>query len=266
MSIWHNNDIKDESAPVFTIADRVRFGDGVFDTLLLIDGQPALADRHFEKLERSAKLMAFNIDTQIEALREYIAPLARDNGLDKGRAGLNIIISRGPAAHGLSIPEKPDIQIAMRVFPLPEIFPPVEALFARNVRRNEGSPLSQIKTFNYGDHIMALREAQKKGGNEALMLNNAGHVATATIATVVIVHGGTLYTPPLSDGPQAGVTRGLLIERYGVIEKSLTEDDVMDADGVFLSNSLRGLVPVVSLEGQSRTNVNPGVDAGFHRV
>ena len=96
------------------------------------------------------------------------------------------------------------------------------------------------------------------------MLNNAGHVATATIATLLIQQAGKLYTPPLSDGAQGGVTRGLLIERYGVIEKSLTEQDVTNANGVYLSNSIRGLVPVVKLEGQSRVNIDSGVDGDYY--
>ncbi|MCB1563018.1 MAG: aminotransferase class IV [Alphaproteobacteria bacterium] len=264
MSVWHNGEIKPDEAPLFTIADRARFGDGIFDTMLLIDGRPAHEDRHFAKLERSAAIMGFEIQNEIETLRKHLPAFIRENGREKGHAGLNVIISRGSAPHGLAIPENPALQVALRVFPVPESFPPVEVVFARTVRRNEGSPLSQIKNFNYGDNIMAAQEARQKGANEALMLNNAGHVATATIATLLIQQAGKLYTPPLSDGAQGGVTRGLLIERYGVIEKSLTEQDVTNANGVYLSNSIRGLVPVVKLEGQSRVNIDSGVDGDYY--
>ena len=143
-------------------------------------------------------------------------------------------------------------------------FPPVNAIIAKSVRRNEGSPLSQIKCGNYGENILAVYEAQEQGANEAILLNNQGRVTCASVASVFAVLGGALYTPPLSDGAQGGVTRRTLIERYGAVEKSLSSEDLFQSEGIYLANSLRGVVPVVSLDGRACPAPSLSIPADFH--
>lgn len=265
MTIWHNQRYKDDNTPIFSFTDRVRLGDGVFDTILAIDGEIIHPMRHFKKLLRSARIMGIDVSHDIEDMIEAAKNLLGENHLKNGRVIINILISRGPAEHGLAIPSPADVQIAMRAFTAPNPMPaPKNLVFARSVRRNEGSPISQIKSFNYGDNIIALAEAREKGADEALMLNNKGHVACATSANIVIVHHGRFYTPPLSDGCQGGVTRELLMERFDVTEKSLSEDDVQNAYALYLLNSIRGAVKIETLEGRRFPSEDLEIYKDFH--
>ena len=265
MTIWHNQTFKDDNTPIFSFTDRVRLGDGVFDTMLAINATLIHPSLHFKKLLRGARVMGIDIADDIEDMIIAAKSLLQENHLEEGRVIINTLVSRGPSGQGLAIPSPADIQIAMRAFAAPNpMHAPKNVVFARNVRRNEGSPLSQIKNFNYGDNILALREAKEKNADDALMLNNKGRVVCATSANIAIIHGSRIYTPPLSDGAQQGVTRGLLMDRFDVTEKSLSEEDVQNAHALYLLNSIRGAVKIESLEGNKYPIADLEIDKDFH--
>src|SRR5262249_23784428 len=102
------------------------------------------------------------------------------------------------------------------------------------------------------------------GGNEAILLNTRGHTACASIGNVFITLEGKLFTPPLEDGALDGIVRRLLIERRGAVEKSLTEEDLRNADGIYVTNSLRGVRPAVSLDGTPLPEPSLAIDKNFH--
>lgn len=262
--IWHNGDFI-EDGPVLSIHDRMRLGEAVFNTMLAIDGKIIHPRRHFEKLIANSKILIGSWDApQIENLQSAGEDLLASNDLNKGRASINTIITGGPGGGGLKEPAARDVQMMMRALPCPEKFPPIEAVIVRSVRRNEGSPLSQMKCAHYGDHILALREAQSRGGNEAILLNNRGDVVCASVANIVIVKEGKLYTPPLSDGAQNGLTRQILMEKYDVVEKSISVKDLQTAHGIYLTNSLRGAMAVQTLDGQTLEPPAVIIDKDFH--
>lgn len=249
MTVWHNQRLKDDETPLFSFNDRLRLGDGVFDTMLAIDGMLVHPRAHFQRLLDDALALGIECDRAVEDLIAAAETVLRQSRLDKGRAVVNTLLTRGPAERGLMPGQVSDVQTVMRAVPAPQSHAPIHAIISRTVRRNEGSALSRIKSVNYGDNILALLEARKRGANEAILLNNKGNVACATSGNLFVLHGGKLYTPPLKDGVLAGVTRGLVIERYEAIEKSLYEEDIRDAEGIFVTNSVRGFAPIAALDG-----------------
>ncbi len=264
MKLWHNGELKNDTDPLFPFADRIRLGDGVFDTMLAVEGKLIHPQLHFERLLHNASLLEIKVELSSSALEQIAQGLLTENNCVRSKYAVNTLIARGSGARGLMPPENPEPQIVMRAAPVPEDFPPVHAIIAETVRRNEGSPLSQIKSCNYGDNILALLEAREKGANEAIMLNNAGHVTCASASNIFMVRGGKLFTPPLSDGVLDGITRRLLIERYNVSEKSLTAQDLKTAEGLVLTNSIRGAVPISTLEGQTLSPPGLEIDKDFH--
>jgi branched-chain amino acid aminotransferase len=121
--------------------------------------------------------------------------------------------------------------------------------------RNAGSPTSRLKTIGYLDNILAAREAAERSADDALLLNAAGRVACTTIANVFILSGDQLATPPAADGVLAGVVRRLVLEAAATIgikaaEQPLVASDLFAADEVFLTNSVRLMSPVRSLDGK----------------
>ncbi len=117
-------------------------------------------------------------------------------------------------------------------------------LTTSTVRRNLHSPSSRLKTLSYIDNILAAREAQVKGFDDALMLNTAGRVACSSIGNVFLEVNGGLVTPSLSEGILPGIMRDSVIrlaKQAGVkvSEKQIKSGDIAKADGMFMTNSLR---------------------------
>lgn len=265
--LWHNGVIKEAGAPVFSALDRMRLGDGVFDTMLCVEGRAIQIDRHFKRLQEGAFVLGIALEMTSAAYQAAAHAVLEANEALAGIYALNTIFSRGEGARGLAAPaeaeQKP--QMVLRVSPVPAEFSSVNACIAQSVRRNEGSPLSQVKSFNYGDNILALREAQKRGCNEAIMLNNKGFVACASAGNVFIVKDGIISTPLPSDGALNGVARQILIERYPrIMQRSITQDELLQADEVFLTNSIRGACFFRSLEERALYQNTLGLDMSFH--
>ena len=135
--------------------------------------------------------------------------------------------------------------------PLPSASrPPIRLIVARSVRRNEHSPLSLIKSLNYGDNILARREAESRGADDALMLNGRGHIACATVGNIFVRLGSHWMTPPLSEGILAGTARCRLIRLLEAIEHPIDEAALKDADVGLVSNSL-GVTAIREVDGRN---------------
>lgn len=251
--IYHNGEFIEEG-PIFSPRNRLRLGHGVFETALIIVSKNSSFSTphlhtHLERILHNANMVGINGISDIQVLEKAAEEIIEKNKCAPRHYALNIIISAGESERGLRTPENPQPTITMMLSPAPQNFPDVHAIISQSVRRNEGSPLSQIKSCNYGDNILAMQEAEGKGANEAIMLNNAGHITCATSSNIFAVVNEELTTPPLADGVMNGITRSLLIEKYDAAERSLTPEDLQNAQGIYLTNSIRGVVPVITLNG-----------------
>ena len=253
----------------FAPNDRIQRGDGVFDTMLVIveDKKARLIhpERHFERLQANAHLMEIVPRPTPNEFETIASELCERNTLEDGRYALNTLITRGSGPRGLMPPTESETEptIVMRLSEAPKQSAPIEAIICRRTVRNERSPLSQIKSCNYGDNILALIEARHKGANEAILLNNLGNIACATSGNLFVVIGGILYTPPLSDGVLDGITRQLIIEKYGVMQSSITLQDLMKSDGAYITNSIKGCVPIKSLNGKDMPEPSIKIEKDF---
>lgn len=260
--IWHNGALIHDKLAL-SVNDRAFRGHGVFDTMLAVDGEPHYAALHLRRLSDHAQLMGIGTPAPDE-LEQSTRDLLRKNDFTKGRHAVNTLITAGPGERGLSTPVDLKPQIVIRAGALPDTSPPIRAIIAQTVRRNEGSPLSQIKSCNYGDNILAMREAESQGANEAIMLNNAGHVSCATAGNIFAVMNGALVTPPLSDGVLGGIARALIMKNYDVIERSLMPEDIKSCEGLYLSNSLRGAAIIETLDGITLPRPGLQIDKDIH--
>ena len=218
-------------------------GDGVFDTMLAMNGAPVLAKEHFTRLHRHASVLKIPVPYTAEELTETAIRLLQDNTFTTGRYALRTTVTRGPGARGLTPSEAPSPTVLMTATPAPDpdSLPPLRAIIAQVTCRNEHSPLSRIKSLNYADNLLALLEARDKGADDAVLLNTAGHVTCTTTGNLFIEEKGVLTTPPLTDGVMDGVTRTALIEERGVIEESFGPQQLLKADAVYVTNSVVGM-------------------------
>ncbi len=261
--LWRNGNIVSDS-PVFSAADRIRLGDGVFDTMLIKRARAIQPQAHFERLIRHAAVLGIEIPYSIAALAKAASDLCARTALLPGHDyALNTIASRGMAEGGLA-PGKTAPNIVMRLRDAPKAPKTLSVVIAKTVRRNEGSPLSQVKSCSYGDNIVAAREAVQKGADEAIMLNNRGQVVCAAAGNVFVVRGDRLYTPPLADGCIDGILRGAIIAKLGAREESLAPEDLKNAEGIYITNNVRGAVAVTMLDSQKIPAPSLQIDHDFH--
>jgi branched-chain amino acid aminotransferase len=245
-SVWFNGRLVKDASLSLDPSDRgLLLGDGVFETIAVFNAKAIWLDDHLQRLRGAAAALGLTADrTNIEAAVKDLLGQAQD------RHGImRITLTRGPGVRGLAAEgSRPSLLATLSPWVRDSVFAPA-SLVTSSVRRNETSPASRLKTLSYIDNILAAREASSKRCDDALLLNTRGNVASTTIANLFILRGGRLSTPPLSAGILPGIARKKLMAFAKGEERELTPADLKDADAVFLTNSLRLIRPVHSLDG-----------------
>lgn len=249
MIAWRDGDWI-ENGDVLPADDRgLTLGDGLFETLLAVEGQLVHADQHFERLEKSAHALGLPAPPDRPKLVAAARGTLARNGLGTGRAAVRITLTAGRSGRGLARDPEAAARLLLTAARAPEAGTPVR-LASVSVRRNPHSPGSRHKTLSYIDGVMALGEAIARGADEAVMLNPRGRPASAAAANLIFRIDGELFTPPLSEGVLPGTTRArLLALTPGLSERRLTLREARTADGLVLTNALRGIRPALSWDG-----------------
>jgi branched-chain amino acid aminotransferase len=250
------------STAPFDYADRgLTLGDGLFETMIAFDGRVHRLDDHLDRIGVGLSTIGMVVPR---------ARLAADVGAMAARTGatggvLRLTVTRGAGARGLAPPDHPNPTVIVSLAPFDPrlMMQPVTLAVANTVRRNDRSPASRLKTLGYLDHILALAEARRAGAGDALVLDTRDRVACASVANVFRIVAGRLETPPLTDAVLPGVIRARVLslaDTAGLVavERSLSVADLMAADAVFLTNSVRLAQPVTAIDGQGLAEVGRG--------
>ena len=240
-----------EDGDVLPADDRgLTLGDGLFETLLAVEGGLAHAALHFRRLAASAAALGLPPPPEANRLEAVARETLARNRLDRGRAAVRLTLTAGRSARGLARDPSAAGRLLVTASPAPEAGTPVR-LATVSVRRNPASPASRHKTLSYIDSVMALRQAHEAGADEAVMFNTRGRPACAAAANLVFRIDGEMVTPPLSEGVLAGTTRTRLLEALPeMVERRLTRAEARKADALVLTNALRGIRPALSWDGR----------------
>jgi branched-chain amino acid aminotransferase/4-amino-4-deoxychorismate lyase len=240
-----------EDGDVLPADDRgLTLGDGLFETLLAVEGGLAHAALHFRRLAASAAALGLPPPPEANWLEAVARETLARNRLDRGRAAVRLTLTAGRSARGLARDPSAAARLLVTASPAPEAGTPVR-LATVSVRRNPASPASRHKTLSYIDSVMALRQAHEAGADEAVMFNTRGRPACAAAANLVFRIDGEMVTPPLSEGVLAGTTRTRLLEALPeMVERRLTRTEARRADALVLTNALRGIRPALSWDGR----------------
>ena len=235
-------------------------GDGLFETIRVRQGVILRLPRHLARLRNGANVLALALQWTDAEIENAILQTIEANRLKD--AVVRLTVSRGvPSIRGLLPDSKVEnttmvIQAESFTGYPSEIYRRGIHAVISTIRRNEFSPLANVKSLNYLDNILARQEAAKKGADDALMLNTAGNIACASAANIFFVKGDTLITPPLNDGALPGTMRAYvmneLMPKYGLaaVERSVFPAEIYEMDEAFLTNALMGVMPLVSVDGR----------------
>ena len=254
---WLNGEFHDDTN-LIDIGDRgFLLGDGLFETMLVIDGVPVFLSAHLARMRAGAAALGIDVVLDQKTIAAAIKKLAATNLGARDKASARLTLTRGSGERGLSVlkaSSSPTLLLTLSAYSAPPVGSPVALIISKHCR-SERSISSAHKTLNYLDNVLARAEADANGAGDALMLNSAGRVACATAANFFIIRAdGTVVTPPVSEGALPGIVRGILLSAgvsigCNVNERAIELGDIDDSL-VFLTNSLSGIMPA-SLPGKS---------------
>ena len=232
------------------LGDRgLQLADGLFETVLVRNGQPQLLQEHLQRWSDSAALLGMDVPPQRSTLQPLILDAIQRCDLAQSDGALRLNWSRGSSPQrGIGLPASGHHRFWLTLQPCTPTFSPVNTITSCHERRNASSRLSHCKTFAYGQAIQARREAQEQGADDALLLNTAGALCCGTAANLLIRRRGQWLTPALSSGCLPGVMRGRALS-HGVAVETELEAEFQANDQAVLINSL-SCRPIASHNGK----------------
>ena len=235
------------SEPVIGPANRaLRYGDGLFETMKMLDGNIIQQTGHFERLWEGMKVLQFELPGLFTKgnLITAVKKLAKKNDHEKA-ARIRLNVFRGDGGLYDAVNNTPNYII--ETWSLPE----TNRLWNSNGlvagifedAKKSCDILSNLKHNNYLLYVLAALQAKKEKWNDAIVLNQFGRIADSTIANVFLVKNKTVITPLLSEGCVAGIMRKKLIEylqqnNIACQEIMVTTEDILHADEIFFTNSI----------------------------
>lgn len=247
-----------ERAKVSVFDAAFLYGEGLFETLLAVNGRIPFLSDHLQRLSEGARALHVPWPLSLQQLEAAIYKTLRVNGLDNAYVRVNLSAEEADVGRR----QRKATEAHLVIFAKPaEAYP---ARLYRNGARlivirnliNDPVGVATIKTTNYLAKMLARREVAARKADEGILLNARGRVTECAGSNLFVVKRGRLITSSVSEGVLPGVTRKWILklarqQRIPVAEKRLTLPAVEQADEVFITSTLKGVMPVAFI-GQSR--------------
>ncbi len=241
------------------------YGDSVYEVLRTCDGRPFRKREHLERLERSAAGLEMTLPPRAEIERAIADTLA---AAGEANAYVRVIVTRGAGELGLApeMADRPRLIVIVRPIKLPPPESYTQGVAVAIVGRSRSAPGSvdpSVKSGNYLPSVLAVALAHKQGAYEAILCDGVGRITEGSSSNFFVVRGRRVCTPGLSVGLLEGITRRAVIELLradgtAVVEAPLWPIDLRSADEAFLTSSVRGVLPIVRVDGHAIGDGRPG--------
>lgn len=281
--VWLNGSFVDETEAGVSVRDTgLLHGIGVFTTMRAKAGEIVRIDRHLQRIRESCETLFIPLLPKDGVIADAAAELLQRNQLADARMRLTVTrgVTQPDPLHGVRV-DPTTLLTATQYEPYPaELFEKgMTVAVIDEYKLNPYDVQAGHKTVNYMSRLNSLNHAVKQGAGEALWFNVHNYLQSGCVANVFLVKGGTLLTPPTNTDlhdevvraitPYAksnvlpGITRGAVIERakgagIEVVTRGLTITDLLEADEVFLTNSIMGVMPVCRVERRAVGSEKPG--------
>jgi branched-subunit amino acid aminotransferase/4-amino-4-deoxychorismate lyase len=196
-------------------------GDGLFETILAIDQKVVAWDRHYARLEKSAKQVLITLPARIEI--EVGIEKILTNVTGKSRMRLNVLaegdwfITLEPVIEGKE-------SISLMKISEPKI--------------SKGA-LSGVKSISYGESLLVVRKATAAGFDDGIFLNENADVVETALSNLLILTENGWQTPALNTGCLPGISRELLIKWFDVKEREFDFNYLLSAKAVYVTSSIK---------------------------
>ena len=246
----NNGKIISNTGPSIMAGNRgYTYGDGLFESLRILNGKVLNIEQHFNRLVEGAKVMKMRFPSFYtpEFFEGHIAELIKLSKIEEGGRVRLSIDRLGGVTY---LPDINEVSYFIEVYPLEN------NLFGLNAKglevdlyqdiKKTKTPLSNFKTKNGIIYVLAAISAREKGLDDMLLINEKGQILESSHSNIFVVSNGVLYTPSLADGCLAGTMRMQVINlalKNGlkVYECPILPSNLLVADEVFLTNAVRGI-------------------------
>jgi branched-chain amino acid aminotransferase len=242
------------------------FGDSVYDVVRTANRRPFMLEEHMDRLRRSAAMIYFDLPWSDDEVRRRVAELTGEIG--KEECYFRLVATRGPGPISL-LPDgcdAPALYVIGRElirFPGSMYTGGCRVAVVRRLRNDPRALDPRAKTGNYLNNMLGLIEAKRAGADDALFLNAEEHLTEATTSNVWIVEKGEVVTPPTPEGLLPGITRDWAFATLPgagirIVEETIDRPRLSKADEVFLSGTVKGIMPVTMIDGGPVGDSRPG--------
>jgi len=251
--------VSERDAKISVLDHGLLYGDGLFEGIRVRAGRIFRIEQHLARLELGARYLGLDLPFDREGRARIVRDTVRAFGQKEAYVRLLVTRGEGPLGVDPTTCKQPTLVCIVAEIGLYSAEQRAQGLSMITSSYRRPSPDVQdvsVKTLNYLGSALAKQEAKRQGADEALLLNQQGRVAEASVANVFVVRAKTLATPPAIDGCLEGINRGAVWELaqelgFSVSERSLGRRDLLAADEVFLTGSGAGVVGVRSLDGRA---------------
>ncbi len=270
MIVYLNGNFVDAHQASISIWDAgFLYGEGLFTTLRLNNGIGPDLESHWKRLAAQAAELAIPFSPSLNETQLIVANLVQKNQLEKCASRLRITLTRGGEMDyplPISTSREHASTLLLTLTPLPngfddELADGIKVItlgsdYARHCRPD-------LKSLNFLPSLLALREARHRQCQEAIMLDEEGLITEAALSSVFVIRSSIIFTPRNNGRILAGCTRKIILDltsENGLTcrEEDLARKDLETAQEVFLCNSIRGIVPVISIDDQPVGQQLPG--------
>jgi 4-amino-4-deoxychorismate lyase len=237
-----------------SVSDRaIQYGDGLFETMAYRNGQIEFIDAHLTRLVLGCERLSIPFQ-QLKTLKEELAIVLTE--LTENDAVIKVIISRGSGGRGYLADTRVEPTRIISTHPLP-IYPEsrkeigITARLCQH-RLSENISLAGIKHLNRLEQVLARNEWHDPAIAEGIMFDQHDNVIEGTMSNLFIVKSGTLFTAQLNKSGVAGIIRAEILKLsvdndIPCIETTISQENLADADEIFVCNSIIGIWPVICI-------------------
>ncbi len=224
------------------------YGMGVFETILVEDGKGEYLQEHFERLVEGTRVLDINFNMSYISFQKHINKFIERSA--KKRYAMRVSVAKKSYTY--------DFMINGRNIPYSdEDYKRGFKVRVGELLKNPTSPLTYIKSICYTDNLLSLKKVKMEGYDEVLHLNYRGEVCEGAISNIFFVRNGVVKTPHISCGLLGGIMRGKVMDRLRGLGIEVEEgyyslDEVLEAEEIFVTNSLMGVMPVAEIEGEKK--------------
>ena len=234
------------------------YAEGLFETFLALGDSVIFLDDHLDRLERGAALIGIELPVSRATIIRWINAANMKNSSPVKK--IRVTVTAGDSAFWAGKKSKPNIIIIVTEYEIPTR---PWKLTVSPYGVDQGSPFRNVKTLSFIIEMTSRKNAHSDRYDDAILLNRNGNVAETTSANIFWIKNGVLYTTPIGAGCLEGMTRRHIIELASAHDiavkiKNVKLDDLLASDEIFVTSSIKLILPVISIDTDRRHKYKVG--------